>query len=110
MVSKKLNITDFLEIDKEMYRSIYHYWAFGCTIDEYFYLGLNTKTAEQIKEYITQHEKIVYVTYLNDYNDSHYLNNKYDAYLLLKDFFKRDVIKICSESDFESFLEFFQEL
>ena len=103
VISKKLKSISPELLETEVFRSIYFYWAFGCTVDEYLYLGLFNKTAKQIKEYVTLHEKILYINHLNNSNNAHFLNNKFDAYCLLKEYFKRDMIKVATHEDFESF-------
>ena len=95
--------------ENEVYRSIYHYWAFGCSVDEYLAYGFFVKSAEQIREYVSAHEKVLYLSRLNKKENAHLLNNKYEAYLLLKDYYKRDVIKIATEDDFETFLRFVEK-
>ena len=40
------------EQEEMLWRFIYDFWAFGCTVDEEFYLGLIHKTAEEKQEYM----------------------------------------------------------
>jgi len=94
------------EIENEMYRTIYFYWAYGCTTSEYYFLELGDKTYDEIKEYILQREKVVYRNHLNRFEDAHILNNKWETYCLFRDFYGRDVILIRDESDYPEFCKF----
>ena len=109
VIDDKLYNASSIKRESEFYRSIYHYWAYGCSVDEYLFLKFYDKNAEQIKDYITVHQKVLYLNRLNNKKDAHYLNNKYDAYLLLKEYFKRDMIKISSEEDYTKFLSFVEK-
>ncbi len=109
VVKKKTNISDPEELENELYKTVYFYWAYGCTAEEYYYLDFPNKTHEEIKEYITTREKIVYRNRLNKIEDAHILNNKWDAYCLFKDYFGRDVIKIGKMEDFPVFCDFVQK-
>lgn len=40
---------DVLNIESEIYRSIYHYWMYGCTVDEYFYYEFYKKIQMKLK-------------------------------------------------------------
>lgn len=94
------------EIENEMYKTIYFYWAYGCTTSEYYFLGLADKTHDEIKEYVLTREKVVYRNYLNRLEDAHILNNKWETYCLFKEFYGRDVIMIRDESDYPEFCRF----
>lgn len=97
---------DILDSESEIYRSIYHYWMYGCTADEYFFYEFYKKDSDEIKEYITSHEKVLYIEHLNDKKDAHYFDNKYDTYKVFKDYFKRDLILCETENDMQKFLNF----
>ena len=40
------------EKEKMLYHFIYDYWVYGCTVDEEFYLHLNTKSDSEKREYM----------------------------------------------------------
>lgn len=46
---------------------------------------------------------------MNDENDAHYFDNKYDAYNLFKEYFKRDLILCETENDLHEFLNFVEK-
>ncbi len=90
------------------YMSLYDYWVFGISIEEEIYLNLETKTDEERSEYITDRNRWDYYRYLNNPDDWHLLRNKYEAYQLLKEYYKRDMIELKGEEDrmeFDSFVE-----
>ena len=57
------------EVEEHLYRSVYYYWAYGCTTDEYYYLKLSEKSPEEIKTYILTREKVLYIDQLNREED-----------------------------------------
>ena len=89
--------------------SIYDWWAFGCRSDEFIYYNFWNKTATEKDEYIIYRDRMKIVGKLNNKNDAHLLNNKYDTYTKLKSFYKRDLIKIQNEDDFSSFIDFIKK-
>ena len=94
------------EIEKMFWLSIYYYWVYGCTVDEFFYYRLYEKNYAEIKEYVLAHERVLYLQQLNREEDAYLLNNKYETYKLFKDYFLRDVVLIKTEDDLSSFLDF----
>lgn len=88
------------------YISIYDYWTVGCTVAEGLYYRFIDKTFEEKKEFITLRDRLVYTNILNDKKDAHLLTNKYEAYEILKPLYKREVIRICTPEDFETFKDF----
>ncbi|MBR4673562.1 MAG: hypothetical protein IKP00_03780 [Victivallales bacterium] len=90
------------------YLSVYDYWNYGSTIDEEIYLAFENKTDKQKREYITERNRWQYYNFMNDPNDWHLLRNKFEAYKLLKDYYKRDIIELTGEKDraeFEAFVK-----
>lgn len=95
-----------LEKEKRLYRAIYDYWMYGASISEVFYLGFDSLNNEQKLEYATLRLKMAYYGFLNDTLLAHLFDNKEETYELFKEFYLRDVIKICNESDYDVFSEF----
>ena len=90
------------------YVSLYDYWMFGASIDEEIYLHFEDKTSEEKREYLTDRNRWDYYRYLNKPEDWHILRNKYEAYQLLKEYYKRDMIELKGEEDrteFDWFIE-----
>ena len=102
------NMPDASEKEREdmFYHSVYDYWVYGATAGEEFYYNFYKLTDTEKREYITMREKVLYIHRLNDKNEAHILNNKYETYCRLKDYYKRDMISVKDESDFEAFCDF----
>lgn len=94
------------EQEDHFYKSIYNYWAFGCSVDEYFYLGFYKKTTKEKNKYITHKKRLNLIYSINDYNLRHVCDDKYETYELLKRYFLRDVIKITGIDDLSLFKDF----
>ncbi len=97
------------EQDEMLYRFIYDYWAFGCTVDEEFYLDLISKTAEEKLEYMLAQFRSTYVHHLNwDAGPDRVsqLEDKYRLYQRLKLYYKRQMIEIRSMDDYDLFVAF----
>lgn len=90
------------------YRSIYNYWVYGNNIKEEFYFNFAEKTHEQKKEYITYRNRFPYMHHLNSVANRHYLDNKWEAYELMKAYYRRDAILIRDENDFDIFNAFIE--
>lgn len=108
IVKEKTALTDPEEIEKELYKTIYYYWIYGCPASEYYFLDFPHKTHEQIKEYVTMREKVVYRNRLNRLEDAHLLNNKWDAYCLFKNYYGREVLLIRDDADYPEFCAFLE--
>lgn len=108
-VREKTSLTTPEEIENEMYRTIYYYWAYGCTTSEYYFLGLGSKTHDEIKEYVLTREKVVYRNHLNRFEDAHILNNKWETYCTFREYFGRDVILLKDDGDFPMFCDFVEK-
>lgn len=100
------NRTNGLSKDDMLYKSAYDYWMYGFRPDQQFYYHLWEKTHEEKKTYLSQMKQMVYDAYSNRMEDMHYLEDKYEAYELLKTYYKREVIKITSKDDFTKFEDF----
>lgn len=73
--------------------------------EELFYDFL-TKSDEQKQEFITFRNRYDYYFKMNDVDAAPLLNNKYKTYSLFKDLFKRDVVLLKDENDYEKFSSF----
>ncbi len=94
------------EKSEVFFRSIYNYWVYGNNIKEEFYFNFADKTHEEKKEYLTYRNRFAYMRHLNSVENRHYLDNKWEAYELMKDYYKRDAILIKDDSDFDTFVDF----
>lgn len=105
-VRKRLPNANDEEITEKAYVTIYFYWVYGASADEYFYYDFANKTHEQRLEYMTYQLRFIYGAHLNRKDMAHVLNNKYETYELFRDCFMRDVIACRSEDDYAAFSEF----
>lgn len=94
------------EIDNFFFRYYYDYMVYGFNIDQLFYLHLIDKTHEEKMTYITHASKFLYYSRLNRRSSMHMLEDKYEAYNLLKDYYKREIIKIEDDNDYQMFLDY----
>lgn len=94
------------EKDGIFYRSVYDYWVYGVNINEELFYYFADKTHAEKSEYITVKNRFPYMHHINKKEDSYLLNDKYEAYKILKPYFKRDMVEISGDEDFETFCEF----
>ena len=94
------------EVNELAYVTIYYYWTYGISTDEFFYYDFPSKTYEEKMEYMTYRLRFIYSTHINKKEKSHLLNNKFETYQYFKDYFMRDVIVCRTEKDFTEFSEF----
>jgi len=84
----------------------YDYWQYGIGTTEEFYNGLLGATDEKKRQYLTFRGRFDYIDHLNKKEDLHLLSNKWHAYQLLKDAYKREVLLLEDEQDFPAFEAF----
>lgn len=95
--------------EEMVYRAIYDFWAYGCNVDEEFYLHFDTKTDAEKKEYLVNRLRHLYVHHLNGggtYDMIYTLEDKYRLYRRLKPYYLREVIEINGEADYPAFKDF----
>ena len=97
------------EIEDTLYQSIYFYWAYGATTDEFFYLHLFCKSHDEIKTYVTKREKVIYTNMLNRIEDAHILQNKYETYQKFKPFYKREMLLCDSDGSYDAFRKYVEK-
>jgi len=96
------------EKDDVFFRSLYDYWVYGNSIKEEFGFDFAHKTHEEKLEYLTYRNRFLYMHHLNPPETRHYLDNKWEAYNLMKKYYRRDAIVIQDESDYDIFCKFIQ--
>ena len=95
--------------EEMVYRAIYDWWAYGCNVDEEFYLHFDTKTDAEKKEYLADNERERYFHHLNSGGGEairNILADKYFLYQRLQPYYMREMIEVQSEEDFPAFEEF----
>lgn len=95
--------------EEVFYKAIYDYWAYGFAPGEQAQYRLLDKSHEEKMTYISMNGKFAYLSRLNKKADMHILEDKYEAYQLLKQYYKRDAIKIESDADYDVFLDFIKK-
>ena len=98
-----------ISLDDLFYISIYDYWVYGNTVSEEIYFHFPFKSHEEKSEFMTFRTRNICMLKLNDFRDSYLFNNKYETYKLFKDYYLRDVVKIKSADDYESFVGFIKK-
>ena len=84
----------------------YDYWQYGIGPTEEFYHEQLGASHEKKRQYITFRERFNYIDYLNKEEDMHLLRNKWHAYQLLKDSYRREILLLECEQDFPAFEAF----
>lgn len=84
----------------------YDYWQYGIGPTEEFYHEQLGASHEKKRQYITFRERFNYIDYMNNEEDIHLLRNKWHAYQLLKDAYRREVLLLEGEQDFPAFETF----
>ena len=86
----------------------YDYWQYGIDTPEEFSHEQLGASHDKKCRYITCRNRFKYIDYLNKKEDMHLLRNKWHAYLLLNDAYRREVLLLESEQDFPAFEAFCQ--
>lgn len=95
--------------EEVFYKAIYDYWAYGFAPIEQSQYRLLDKTHEEKNSYLSMNSKFAYIARLNKKASMSLLEDKYEAYQFLKPYYKRDVIKIEGENDFQLFCSFVEK-
>lgn len=75
-------------------------------LDEYFMFGFDKKKRKNRKDYVSTAEYKSYFTKLKKMIKKNVFKDKYNAYQVLNEFYKRDCIKVESFDDYASFVTF----
>ncbi|MBR4727701.1 MAG: hypothetical protein IK080_07410 [Clostridia bacterium] len=94
------------EIEDTVYLTIYHYWVYGATYEEYFYYHFAEKSHEEKQSYMTFRLRLQYIDHISKKEDAHILSNKYETYQLFTKEYDRDVILCNSDADYPVFKAF----
>jgi len=101
---------EFLHDEKRLeelyYSAVYHQQLYGASVMDYFTFRFEQRTHAEKIEYVTWYGRFVYMAFLNKDRDLHLLDNKFEAYKLLRPFYKREAITVSGWEDFETFCSF----
>ncbi len=89
-----------------IYASVYCTQMYGTSLLEFSIYHFAEKSHSERIRYITWESRFLYTAFLNKPSDNHILDNKYEAYTLLKPFYKREAMLLSDENDFERFCSF----
>lgn len=88
---------------------LFMYFAYGFEPNEYFAFRLDNKTVNQKKEFISSRLRMKYRCQMNDLLQAHIFNDKSETYKIFKDQYKREVVSIEKEKDYDKFLHFIKK-
>ena len=94
------------ETEKCIKDMIYSKYVYGTIYAEYFMFEFATKNHNKRKSYISNTDRHVYLKYLNQNDFYHRFTDKYESYMIYKKYYKRDLVYIKGEEDYEVFKEF----
>ena len=80
--------------------------AYGFQPDEFIMFKLCEKECEERKSYVSDTDAYSMYYQLNQVYGRSFFNNKYKTYLKFRPYYKREIISVESEKDFNSFSNF----
>lgn len=97
---------EYTGADDFVYQYIYDHWMYGVNSEEEHTYRFKNKTHAEKSEYLTWDNRFQYYAVLNNKKDVHILDNKYEAYLKLKKYYKREAILVSGKEDLNLFRDF----
>ena len=97
---------DYTDGGDFIYQYIYDHWMYGVNSEEEHTYRFKNKTHAEKSEYLTWDNRFQYYAVLNNKKDIHILDNKYEAYLKLKKYYKREAILVSDKEDLKLFRDF----
>lgn len=94
------------KLSSVLYASIYSREVYGTSILEFSIYHFAHKTHSERIKYITWDSRFPYMAFLNRSSENHLLDNKFEAYTLLKPFYKREAMLLSGEEDYDAFCSF----
>lgn len=85
---------------------LFCYFAYGFTPSEYFAFRLETKPANERKEFISSRLRMIYRCKMNNILKAELFNDKAKTYAFYKSYFHREAVAIESQSDYQQFDDF----
>ena len=85
---------------------VYSLHRFGCMFDEYFFFDFRKLNTQGREAFITDKIRWSYYERMNLDENKELFNNKRKAYELFKEYYKRELIEISCDDDFDSFIDF----
>ena len=100
---------DYTDADDFIYQYVYDHWMYGVNSEEEHTYRFRYKTHAEKSEYLTWDNRFQYYAVLNNKKDIHILDNKYEAYLKLKKYYKREAILVSGREDLKLFRDFLKK-
>ena len=97
---------DYTDSGDFIYQYVYDHWMYGVNSEEEHTYRFKNKTHAEKSEYLTWDNRFQYYAVLNNKKDIHILDNKYEAYLKLKKYYKREAILVSDKKDLNIFRDF----
>ena len=97
---------DYTDSGDFIYQYVYDHWMYGVNSEEEHTYRFKNKTHAEKSEYLTWDNRFQYYAVLNNKKDIHILDNKYEAYLKLKKYYKREAILVSDKEDLNIFRDF----
>ena len=97
---------DYTDDGDFIYQYVYDHWMYGVNSEEEHTYRFKNKTHAEKSEYLTWDNRFQYYAVLNNKKDIHILDNKYEAYLKLKKYYKREAILVSDKEDLNIFRDF----
>ena len=80
--------------------------AYGFQPDEYLCYGLEGMEPEEMRKWISDLDRYIYIFSMNDLKTCQIFNNKARTYEAFKEYYRRDAISIKNDSDYSKFENF----
>lgn len=97
---------DYVRDGDFIFQYVYDHWMYGVNSEEEYTYRFRDKTHAEKSQYLTWDNRFQYYAVLNNPRDIHLLDNKYEAYLKLKKYYKREAILVSSREDLATFRQF----
>ena len=93
-IIRSYGVPDGLSEDETFYITLYNYWRYGFVTKEVFFFDLFHKKHDEKETYVSNMNKLNYTRHLNKREKEYLLADKYETYQILKDFYRRELIKV----------------
>lgn len=100
---------DDKSLKEELIYVVYNYGKYGFHVDEYFYYGLKNISHIGKLEFINEETRWNYYDKLNDRENYSLFDNKQKTYNIFKKYYKRDIVTIYGENEYELYNDFVQK-
>lgn len=85
------------------------FFAYGFQPDEYVFYHLKDKNMKERKSYISDLERVIYITQMNDVCDRMLFHDKAKTYEYFRKYYKRDAVRVETKKDYRTFASFVEK-